>query len=139
MAYQIDWTSNTRAVPEQHWATGREVKFSAIDSCIGVVGKTIGGKVIGVHLVLLDRQGNLFDDSGVQRVREIVDGGLLGRAFIIGDYRTWEDNVGTPYASLKNGLGTNVREIHARGRNIGGRMSRGVQLQYCLNGHWANV
>ncbi|MCH9682621.1 MAG: hypothetical protein K0V04_14390 [Deltaproteobacteria bacterium] len=139
MAYQIDWTSSVRAIPEQRWGSAQQVEFTYLDSCIGVVAKTIARKVIGIHLVLIDGQGNLFDDTGIRRVREIVDGGLLGGVFIIGDYATWADNLGPVYTSLRNGLGHNVREYQARGRGIGGRLNGGTRLQYCINGRWANV
>ncbi|MEX1365540.1 MAG: hypothetical protein AB1Z98_20600 [Nannocystaceae bacterium] len=95
--------------------------------------------MVGIHLVLFGRDGNLFDDTGARRVHELLDGGLLGQTFIIGEYTGWQQDVGPAYASLVAGLGANVREFFARGRNIGGRLSAGGRLQYCINGHWADV
>lgn len=76
------------SVAEKEYVTAKVIKFTYLDSCIGVVGRK-GDDLTGVHLVM-DIENIEFGEQADNVVQQIVD--LLkgsDEVIIVGDYKGW--------------------------------------------------
>lgn len=131
MPYALAQTHQNLYVAEQQYAIAKKVRFTYLDSCLGVGGRRTDGQVIGVHLVMMGRDGGWFDEDGANAVVAILQ--ACEETILIGDSVTWAGTAFTSdgYASMVERLGPRVISMaHARALQF--RVSHG-RLRYKLN------
>ncbi len=76
--YTLKYTTNVNDIKETEWGIGPQVQFAKFTSCIGVLSKVQGkDNVIGIHLVLVDHDGNNINPeviSGSRGVKDVLRG-----------------------------------------------------------------
>ena len=101
MPYTIIRTHQNRHVAEAEYAVATSVAFTPITSCLVIAGREGNGRIVGVHLVIIDGQGNVFDNAAAQ-----VAGGLLAACrqhLMIGSIGSWRhpaNGVGAAFNAL---------------------------------------
>ncbi|MCH9688799.1 MAG: hypothetical protein K0V04_45625 [Deltaproteobacteria bacterium] len=128
MPYTITQTHQYLHVAEQQYAIAKKVRFTTLDSCIGVAGRRNNGRVVGVHLVVVGAQGP-FDEAAANVVADLVQD--CDEVMIVGAYTIWQDSVGAAFDVLTERL--NPTLVYADGvPSLQFRVSHG-RLRYKLN------
>lgn len=119
MPYAIEFRNTPLAIPERCWGaagnvpvqdgdTQPTVQFTGFSSCIGVCARNEdGSEVIGIHLSVLDGEGNAFAVGDVGKVSEILRSWGYDplTVFVIGQTAVWEATVPAAYQALLASLG----------------------------------
>ncbi|UCD85821.1 MAG: hypothetical protein JSU92_06395 [Deltaproteobacteria bacterium] len=105
MAYEIKEADDAMAIKEREYGCAEEVRFTKVDSCIGILAKKKGeDMVIGIHLSLFDEGGNKFDENAVGNVMDCLGEFDEKNVVILGSLGIWERDLKNYYNDLKNKL-----------------------------------
>ena len=92
MAYDLTRAGKAMVINECEYACAEEVKFTPFTSCIGILAKKKGEKkVIGIHLVLIDKDDHPFDRAAAGKVMDVLraEGYDDKDVWLIGSLDTW--------------------------------------------------
>jgi len=105
MPYEITLTTNPSEIKEQESGTATEVKFSTFTSCVGVISRK-AGSLTAVHLVMVGKDGQNFDDEAARKVLNMV-GSSPDEVIVLGNVNSWKASgeIGPAFRKLLDGLG----------------------------------
>jgi hypothetical protein len=108
----LNQAANVMVIEEREWGTGQPIQFTKFTSCIGVLAKVAGqNQVIGIHLSILDENGNVFTAAVVPQ----ITGVLAGQGYdnttcqIFGMIDIWENELPAAYGALVAALNNPVQ------------------------------
>jgi hypothetical protein len=93
MAYVIQRAENPLDIQERFYGLDPErIAFGGFTSCIGIVAIRQDNQLIGIHLVLVDPDGNVFgaDDADVKTVVDLVQENPR-QVVIVGEKDCWDN------------------------------------------------
>ncbi|HET7230835.1 MAG TPA: hypothetical protein VFJ16_12575 [Longimicrobium sp.] len=103
MPYVLNQAANVMAIAECEWGTAGTIQFTQFTSCIGVLAKVAGANnVTGIHLVLIDGNGNSFSAADVPTVTGVLaaQGYDNTTCTIIGQISAWQASAPGAYDAL---------------------------------------
>lgn len=103
MPYTLTETDDPNAIAECQYGQASAVMFTKFTSCIGILAKVTGAQeVIGIHLVMVDAEGNTFGEADVPQVINVLSGRNYDPAdvLIIGQISAWERSAAAAYQKL---------------------------------------
>lgn len=103
MAYTLTQASNPMSIGEQQYGSGGSIQFTKFTSCIGVIAKVKNKKeVIGIHLVMIDEDGNKFSTGDVSTVTGVLNGASYdpNQVVLIGAISYWTESNKAAYDAL---------------------------------------
>ncbi|HEU0099265.1 MAG TPA: hypothetical protein VFQ67_10870 [Allosphingosinicella sp.] len=107
MTVHLTLAQNPNNIEESQYGTGPQVQFSPITSCILIAGITGDDNVAGIHLVMVQPDGEPFGVGDVDVVTTRL--GELGvspsSVIVFGQAQMWADNVPDAYQALLGALG----------------------------------
>lgn len=107
MPYTLTQAADNMAIAECQWGCAGTLQFTKFTSCIGVLAKVAGAdRVIGIHLVMVDANGNTFSAGDVDLVTTVLtDQGYDNTTCtIIGQITYWTQSNNAAYTALFNAL-----------------------------------
>jgi hypothetical protein len=107
MPYVLAQAANNMAIAECEWGNAGTIQFTRFTSCLGVLAKVAGANnVIGIHLVMVDGNGNTFSAADVPTVTAVLaaQGYDNTTCMIIGQIAYWTRSNGAAYTALLNAL-----------------------------------
>lgn len=109
MAYvPIVRTQNLMEIKEKEYGIGSPLQTSHLDSCIVVVGAvTNQNNLLAIHLVIIDKEHDQFDDEAADEVRDILttNNVQLNNAWMVGQLNIWGPGQPSGYNRLIQNLG----------------------------------
>ncbi|MDZ8223706.1 hypothetical protein [Nostoc sp. ChiVER01] len=104
MAYSIHKAKNAQEIKEREYGIADQmIKFTKFTSCLGIVAINNEGKLIGIHLSVVDENGDAFSPTVVPLVTSLVRSDPRKVVFVGHNY-LWEENLPVAYNELKNAL-----------------------------------
>lgn len=107
MPYSLSPARNAMAIAECEFSAAQTIQFTPFSSCIGVLARVQNQlHVVGIHLVLVDAQGNHFSANDVQTVVQTLTAANydLNNVLIIGQIAYWEKSAPAAYQALVQAL-----------------------------------
>ena len=107
MPYVLNPAANAMAIGECEWGTAGTIQFTKFTSCVGVLAKVVGANnVIGIHLVMVDGNGNTFSAADVALVTNVLTAQNYDNTtcMIIGQIAYWTESNNAAYTALFNAL-----------------------------------
>lgn len=107
MPYVLAQAANNMAIAECEWGNAGTIQFTRFTSCVGVLAKVAGAdNVIGIHLVMVDANGNTFGAADVPLVTQVLtaQGYDNTTCMIIGQIAYWTQSNNAAYTALVNAL-----------------------------------
>ncbi len=120
-------------IQEMEYGTGKEIKFSPFDSCIGLIGKS-GSEVTGVHLVLFSSEGMIDAKTAELAVHQL---GSCTQLAIVGLTDIWRDTAEDAWGVLKTAVATGTIVRTGKG-TFAARVSDSA-LQYHDGATWKDL
>lgn len=88
MAYPMESTSEHLAIAEQQHCTSNMIKFTAFDSCLGIVARK-GKLLTAAHLVLHSKTGSAIGAQDAPEVASVFDQAPYDEIDIVGEVSGW--------------------------------------------------
>lgn len=106
MAYNLEEVFDPLKIngAEYAYATSNRIEFTEINSCIGIAVINNENRLLGIHLVLLDKNDDFFMPGDIQTVLSVVGNNPI-QVVIVGADDCWEDNNAEAYEQLRTELG----------------------------------
>jgi hypothetical protein len=131
MPYSFKCTQNATAIEEQKYAIGQEVRFTKFTSCLGVIAQQ-GSSLIGVHLVIVSDEGEVFNDTVTDVLADLLKSYEVKT--VIGKTDFWQGSISDAYSYLLRRLG-NPPRVSVDDGVYGGKLNEG-KLQLYKNGSY---
>ncbi|MEW6734679.1 MAG: hypothetical protein AB1489_25365 [Acidobacteriota bacterium] len=131
MPYTLNQAANVMQIAECEWGVAQTIQFTRFTSCIGVLAKVTGvNSVIGIHLVLIDGQGNQFTAGDVATVTQVLNAQNYdaNTVLIIGQIAVWQESANAAYNALVTALNPQETYPLANG-TYGATVTAGGQIE----------
>jgi hypothetical protein len=69
--YTISKANDPLKIEEREYASAEKIMFTAFTSCIGVIAKK-GAKLTAIHLVMIDKDENIFSPNDATNVLQLL-------------------------------------------------------------------
>ncbi len=121
-------------IKEEEYGLGQAVRFTTLDSCVGVCAKinyNSQEKVIGIHLVHRHTDDTPFTVKDMEAVERTLThyGCVDGTVMVIGDISSWEASNSKPLKELRRRYHTKTDgreyQLKAPGGGLGARLEGG--------------
>ncbi len=105
LPYEMTFAEDNMNILEKQYGIGETVKFSELNSCIGIVYKLEGQeKLLGIHLVI--REPLEYDEPMVEAVKTVLKGHKAHEPILVlGCINIWAEQTGETYSKLLEALG----------------------------------